>query len=105
MTPPSAKLLAKLIGALLSEELLRAEPLKPAGSADSAEEATAELLRLDLETASYLFTAGRTGFGSYTVDPGTVRRVSRGVLGEDESEPADDPGRFVVDAAGSLGLT
>jgi siderophore synthetase component len=105
VTPPSAKLLARLIGALLSEELLLAKPVKPAGPADSAGEPSSTPFRLDLEAASYLFRASRTGFGSCSVDPGTVRRVSRGVLGEDESEPADDPGRFVVDAAGALGLT
>ena len=102
---PSEKLLAKLVGALLSEGLLHTEPAKPAGPAGRVERETSGQLRLDLETSSYLFTAGRTRFGSYTVEPGSVRRVSRGVLGEDESEPADDPGRFVVDAAGTLGLT
>ncbi|MDQ4047400.1 MAG: hypothetical protein M3127_08565, partial [Actinomycetota bacterium] len=77
MTPPSAKLLAKLIGALLSEELLPAEPVKlarpvkPGGSADPARESSFMPFRLDLETASYLFSASRTGFGSYRVDPGT----------------------------------
>lgn len=104
---PSARLLAKLIGALLSEELLSAESTGPDGAESTGPDGRqkARLLRLDLDTASYLFHASRTGFGSYTVDAGTVRRVSRGVLGDDESEPADDPGRFVVDAASTLGLT
>lgn len=104
---PSARLLAKLIGALLSEELLSAESTGSDGteSAGANGRENARLLRLDLDSASYLFHAGRTGFGSYTVDAGTIRRVSRGVLGDDESEPADDPGRFVVDAASTLGLT
>jgi siderophore synthetase component/RimJ/RimL family protein N-acetyltransferase len=95
---PSAALLAKLVGALLSEELITAEAVGQAvnGGQD---------LRIELDNASYFFQAGRTAFGSYVVDPGTVRRVSRGVLGDDESQPVDDPGRFIVDVAGRLGLT
>ena len=96
---PSAALLAKMIGALLSEELLSAE----AGETTAAN--GVQDLRIDLANASYSFRASRTAFGSYAVDPGTVRRVSRGVLGDNESQPADDPGRFVVDIAGKLGLT
>lgn len=96
---PAASLLAKLIGALLSEELLSPEP------AGEARESRAQQLRIDLERASYLFQASRTAFGSYAVQPDTVRRVSRGVLGDDESEIAQDPCRFIVDAADGLGLT
>ncbi|MBG6185152.1 siderophore synthetase component [Arthrobacter sp. CAN_A214] len=44
-------------------------------------------------------------FDSYVVEPRSIRRISRGVLGDDESEPAHDPGRFVIDAAARLGLT
>ncbi len=96
---PSAALLAKLIGALLSEELLSAEAGEMA-AANGVQD-----FRIDLENASYSFRASRTAFGSYVVDPGTVRRVSRGILGNNESQPVDDPGRFIVDVAGKLGLT
>lgn len=103
---PSARLLAKLIGALLSEGLLSAEAASAAQTGtESVGAGSTEPLRLHLEGSSYLFQARRTGFGSYVVDPESVRRVSRGVLGDDESEPADDPGQFVVDAASALGLT
>lgn len=95
---PSAALMAKLVGALLSEELLTAEASGSSGNG-------AQDLRIDLDNCSYVFQAGRTAFGSYVVDPGSVRRVSRGILGDDESQPVDDPGRFIVDAAGRLGLT
>jgi siderophore synthetase component len=96
---PAAALLARLIGALLSEELLSAEPTGEAG------EGNKQHLRIDLESASYLFQASRIAFGSYLIDAETVRRVSRGVLGDDESEPAADPSQFVVDVASKLGLT
>lgn len=95
----SAALLAKLVGALLSEELLTAEAGETTG-ADGGQD-----LRIDVGSASYLFRAGRTAFGSYVVDPGTIRRVSRGILGDDESQPVGDPGQFIVDVAGKLGLT
>lgn len=95
----SAKLLAKLIGALLSEELLSAEAPADAPASEQQD------LRIDLESSSYVFRARRTLFGSYVVDPESVRRISRGVLGDEESEPADDPGRFIVDVAAGLGLT
>lgn len=101
--PISAALLAKLIGALLSEELLQPGASHPATSGEVAGDV--QDLQIHLDSVSYLFRAARTGFGSYLVDPQTVRRVSRGVLGDDESEPADDPGRFIVDAAERLGLT
>lgn len=100
MTPsPSTTLLAKLIGALLSEGLLTPEPVDAAGAS------VGRRLRIDLERASYLVEARRTAFGSYVVEPGTVRRSSRGVLGDEESEPAHDAARFVVDAADRLELT
>ncbi|MBT2515408.1 IucA/IucC family siderophore biosynthesis protein [Arthrobacter sp. ISL-30] len=100
----SAALLAKLIGALLSEELLSAEAIE-AEASETVTANTAQVLRIDLENASYLFQASRTAFGSYVVDPGTVRRVSRGILGDNESQPVDDPGLFIVDVADRLGLT
>lgn len=90
---PSARLLARLVGALVSEDLLRST-----SSGDGEH-------RLDLAGATYVFTARRGAFGALAVDPDSVRRISRGILGDDESEPAHDPGRFLVDAAGDLGLT
>ena len=87
----SADLLAKLIGQLCTEELLH--PVDEAsGSA------------LDLGPARYLFTARRGAFGSWRVDPGSIRRTTSGILGNDESEPAIDPLRFLVDAASTLEL-
>ena len=90
---PSARLLARLVGALVSEDLLRST-----SSGDGEH-------RLDLAGVTYVFTARRGAFGALAVDPDSVRRISRGILGDDESEPAHDPGRFLVDAAGDLGLT
>jgi siderophore synthetase component len=94
-------LLAKLLGALLSEGVLAA---KAAADPASAAARSAERLVLDLEDVSYTFTATHGAFDRYRVLPDSVRRVSRGVLGDDESAPADDPVRFVVDAASTLGL-
>jgi siderophore synthetase component len=88
----SERLLAKLIGQLCTEELL-------------APVAEGNGYRLDLGQVRYLFTARRGAFGSWRVDPGSVRRTTAGILGNDESEPAIDPLQLVVDAAGTLGLS
>lgn len=88
----SRDLLAKLIGALVGEDLLTAT--------DDGD----GLRRLDLEHVTYSFRAETGAFGSLRVDPTSPRRTSRGVLGEDESEPATDPVQLVTDAASTLGL-
>lgn len=107
----SADLLAKLIGQLCTEDLLgrslvasdgtRQRPADGSGPVPSL--ATNE--RLELDGVRYEFTARRGAFGSYRVEPGSIRRSSAGILGNDESEPAIDPLQFVVDAAGTLGLS
>jgi siderophore synthetase component len=83
----SSELLAKLISQFCTEGLL--EPVDN---------------RLDLGTASYTFAATRGGFGSWRVDPASIRRTTAGILGNDESEVATDPIQFFVEAADVLGL-
>lgn len=83
----SSELLAKLISQFCTEGLL--EPVDH---------------RLDLGTASYTFAATRGGFGSWRVDPASIRRTTAGILGNDESEVATDPIQFFVEAADVLGL-
>ncbi|WP_367137663.1 IucA/IucC family siderophore biosynthesis protein [Saccharothrix sp. HUAS TT1] len=78
----SAALLAKAIGELCFEGLLT-----PTGGYE---------LRFD--DAVYAFSATRTAFGGWAVEPGSVRRAAAGVLGDDVVEPCDDVQRFVVDA-------
>ncbi|MEV6268695.1 IucA/IucC family protein [Kribbella sp. NPDC051936] len=86
-TQCSSELLAKLISQFCSEGLL--EPVDD---------------RLDLGPVSYLFEATRGGFGSWRVDPASIRRTTAGILGNDESEVATDPIQFFVDAADVLGV-
>ncbi|RZU01413.1 siderophore synthetase component [Kribbella rubisoli] len=83
----SADLLAKLISQFCTEGLL--EPVDN---------------RLDLGPASYSFEATRGGFGSWRVDPQSIRRTTSGILGNDESEAATDPIQFFVEASDVLGL-
>ncbi|WP_433168750.1 IucA/IucC family protein [Kribbella sp. CA-247076] len=86
-TQCSSELLAKLISQFCTENLLQ-----PVDN------------RLDLGAVSYTFTATRGAFGSWRVVPGTVRRTTAGILGNDESEVAVDPVQFLVDASDVLGL-
>ncbi|WP_371401766.1 IucA/IucC family protein [Kribbella sp. NBC_00662] len=93
-TSCSSQLLAKLISQFSTEGLLDPSTPDPAGSP--------VVYRLELGAASYTFTATRGGFGSWRVDPGTIRRTTAGILGNDESEPATDPIQFFVEAADVL---
>ncbi|TDW22981.1 IucA/IucC family protein [Kribbella kalugense] len=86
-TSCSSQLLAKLISQFCTEGLL--EPVDN---------------RLDLGPVSYTFEATRGGFGSWRVDPASIRRTTAGILGNDESELATDPIRFFVEAADVLDL-
>src|SRR5690348_13362155 len=86
-TQCSSELLAKLISQFCTEGLL--EPVDN---------------RLDLGPVSYTFDATRGAFGSWRVDPASIRRTTAGILGNDESEPATDPVQFFVDAADVLGV-
>jgi siderophore synthetase component len=86
-TQCSSELLAKLISQFCTEGLL--EPVEN---------------RLELGAVSYVFDAGRGAFGSWRVDPASIRRTTAGILGNDESEPATDPVQFFVDAADVLGV-
>jgi siderophore synthetase component len=86
-TDCSAQLLAKLISQFCTEGLLEA--------VDNG---------LDLGAVSYTFDATRGGFGSWRVDPASIRRTTAGILGNDESEVATDPIQFFVEAAGVLGV-
>ncbi|TDU86632.1 siderophore synthetase component [Kribbella voronezhensis] len=83
----SSELLAKLISQLCTEDLL-----KPVDD------------RLELGDATYSFISSRGAFGSYRVEPGSVRRTASGILGNDESEGCSDPVQFLVDAASLLDL-
>jgi siderophore synthetase component len=99
VTTVSQALLAKLLGALLSEGVLTATSAAIPGDGRAD-----EVHVLELEHVSYAFTATRRAFDRYQVAPASVRRVSRGVLGDDESVPADDAAQFLADAATTLGL-
>ncbi|HEY3559000.1 MAG TPA: IucA/IucC family protein [Kribbella sp.] len=83
----SSELLAKLISQFCTEGLL--EPVEN---------------RLDLGAVSYAFEATRGAFGSWRVDPASIRRTTAGILGNDESEAATDPIQFFVDAADVLNV-
>ncbi|MFG1908323.1 IucA/IucC family protein [Kribbella sp. NPDC048928] len=83
----SSELLAKLISQFCAEGLL-----------------VPDENRLDLGAVSYVFEAERGGFGTWQVDPASVRRTTAGILGNDESEVATDPIQFFVDAADVLGV-
>ena len=87
----AAELLAKLIGQLCTEELL-----KPVADSNG--------YRLELGGVRYLFEARRGAFGGWRVAAGSIRRTAAGILGDDESEPVTDPLRFVADAAPALDL-
>jgi siderophore synthetase component len=82
-------LLAKTIGQFAYEDLLAPEPLDDAWH------------RLTLDghdgapSVEYRFRADRDVYGSWFVDPGSVRRAAH---------PAADPLAFVADAARTLGL-
>ncbi|TCM50049.1 IucA/IucC family siderophore biosynthesis protein [Kribbella sp. VKM Ac-2568] len=84
----SSELLAKLISQLCTEDLLH--------PVDGV---------LELGAATYTFSSIRGAFGSWRVDPASVRRTAAGILGNDESEVATDPVQFLVDATGVLGLS
>ncbi|MEV5964422.1 IucA/IucC family protein [Kribbella sp. NPDC051952] len=92
-TACSSALLAKLIGQFSTEGLL--EPISSAAPDD---------FQLGFGSISYTFTATRGGFGSWRVDPASIRRTTAGILGNDESEAATDPIQFFVEAADVLGL-
>ena len=95
MTPtPAARLLARLLGALLSEGLLTAKPL----------DGPATAWRLDLAGASYTFQATTSVFDVIDVEPGSVVRAGPGVLGDEEAGAATDPEQLVADAAADLDL-
>lgn len=87
----SAALLAKAIGELCFEELLTPSPRD-----DSAG------YELRFDDAVYTFSAARTAFGGWAVEPGSVRRAAAGILGDDVVGPCDDVQLFVVDAFRSL---
>ncbi|NUT51755.1 MAG: IucA/IucC family protein, partial [Saccharothrix sp.] len=87
----SAALLAKAIGELCFEGLLTPAALDDRGRHE---------LRFD--DARYTFSATRTAFGGWAVEPGSVRRAAAGILGDDVVEPCDDVQVFVVDAFRSL---
>jgi siderophore synthetase component len=83
----STALLAKAIGELCFEGLL-----SPTAHINPAS------YELRFEDAVYTFSAKRTAFDGWAVEPGSVRRAAAGILGDDVVEPCDDVQRFVVDA-------
>lgn len=84
----SRALLAKIIGELCFEERLVPEPGHVLRFADS----------------TYRFTATRTAFDGWVVDPGSVRRAAAGILGDDVDEPCDDVRLFLVEACRHMGI-
>ncbi|APU14463.1 IucA/IucC family protein [Actinoalloteichus fjordicus] len=89
----SARLLAKMIGELAFEDLLRPEPF-----------ADGEWL-LRLADSEYSFQAVRGAFGDWTVLPDSIRHRVTGILGDRLGMPAWDPARFLLDAASTIGVT
>ncbi|WP_422647371.1 IucA/IucC family protein [Actinoalloteichus caeruleus] len=88
----SRALLAKLIGELSFEDLLR-----PARQEDGDH-------LLELPTATYLFSADRTDFGGWSVCPGSIRRRATGLLGDRLTQPAEDVQQFLLDVAPVIGM-
>ncbi|GAA1981543.1 IucA/IucC family protein [Kitasatospora viridis] len=78
-------LLAKLIGEFAYEELLRPDPV-----------ADGHRIALSAGGPVYRFAARRGAYGSWQVEPGSVRR---------DGEPTDDPFAFLLAARQLLGLS
>jgi siderophore synthetase component len=83
-----AELIAKMLGELSFEQLLEPKPT------DGPDE-----YRVDLPTATYLLRARRTSFDGWRVEPGSVRRTTTGILGDDVIAPTEDAGQLVTDLA------
>lgn len=105
-----AALVEKAIAELSYEETL--EPV-PAEATSRCADGSSTSWRLDLAGgARYTFRARRGAFGSWQVEPGTVRRIAPdGPDGPDGPDaragteaPPDDPVRLVLDARDELGL-
>ncbi|GLZ36111.1 rhizobactin siderophore biosynthesis protein RhbF [Lentzea sp. NBRC 105346] len=84
----SQALLAKIIGELCFEQRLVPEPGYVLRFSDSV----------------YRFSASRTAFDGWVVEPGSVFRAASGILGDDVEEPCDDVQQFVVDACRHMGI-
>ncbi len=82
------RLLAKTLGELSYELLL--DPV----------DLGAGRYRVDLPDVCYTFTARRGAFTDWRVDPGSIVRIVDG-----RENPASDPLRFFLDAAGFLGMS
>ncbi|WP_131784709.1 IucA/IucC family protein [Protofrankia symbiont of Coriaria ruscifolia] len=112
-------LLAKLIAEFSYEELLRPEPAadttNPADTANSADlpsvaptvarvgRGEPSNYRLTCGEVAYTFTARRGTFGTWWLDASSLRREGEPSRTGDRPAPADDPVRFVLDAADLLG--
>ncbi|SDN70099.1 IucA/IucC family protein [Allokutzneria albata] len=88
----SIALLAKAIGELSFEGIL-----SPVALEDSSYE-------LRFPGARYVFSASRTAFGGWSVDPSSVTRAASGILGDDIAQRADDVQQFFTDAAPGVGI-
>lgn len=89
-TAAGRTLLARTIAEMAYEEMVTPQPDGPP-----------DTWRIDLpDGVSYVFQARRGAFGAWRIRPASLLRRA----GDHES-PASDPTRFVVDAAGVLGLS
>ncbi|GAA4004784.1 IucA/IucC family protein [Allokutzneria multivorans] len=88
----SIALLAKAIGELSFEGILT-----PVSLEDGAWE-------LRFPGARYVFSASRTAFGGWRVDPSSVTRAASGILGDDIAQQADNVQQFFTDAAPGVGI-
>lgn len=59
---------------------------------------------LPLPTCTYTFTGRRSWFGSWVLDPGSVRRTVLGVLGDATAEPVHDVAKLLCDLAPEVGI-
>ncbi|MGZ6833980.1 MAG: IucA/IucC family protein, partial [Mycobacteriaceae bacterium] len=59
---------------------------------------------LTLPACTYTFTGRRSWFGSWVLDPGSVRRTVLGVLGDATAEPVHDVAKLLCDLAPEVGI-
>ncbi|MGW2280807.1 IucA/IucC family protein [Streptomyces sp. NPDC001770] len=103
----AAQLLAKMLGEFAYEEILRPLPQQPPVTTDGTGEPYALLLD---DGATLAFRARRGVYGSWRVDPASVRETPRPEGGDGDADgppqglPFRDPLLFLTRASGLLGL-
>jgi len=111
-------LLTRLLAELAYEELLAPEPEEPGEPARATAEhppigrGPTRAYRVSTPAAVYRFQARRGTFGSWWIEPASLRRAVSPALFPADADPltsppsaelADDPVRFLLDAQGLLG--